>query len=280
VHKTQPLEFDYLAPDTVEEIFTALELLETWTATAALYRDDQSPDGVPPAKLRTRGRALLLDSPTEIATLDVLGEAMENSPRPVRILKAERGYACYRDMVHYYAIHTLVGFIQARPLPSFAALKECLGPARRAPWTNLGGQLALTSDVDALKQRIRAGELASWDAVHDAYQQLWSRYPEDKARHALASWAELCGCPPERLDRGRWLTALDRAVATQRWIAEQVYASRAKDYTSPFRLITFDSPAEVDAVLGSIDDNDFIRQTRAETDQFAQTVAALKQRAT
>ncbi len=59
--KTQHIEADFLAPDTVEEIFTALDLLETWTAQAHLR---QLGEKVPQdqQKLRALGKTLLLDT--------------------------------------------------------------------------------------------------------------------------------------------------------------------------------------------------------------------------
>ncbi len=42
--KTQHIEFDSLAPDTVEEIFAALGLLERWTGKAALRAKGRSAD--------------------------------------------------------------------------------------------------------------------------------------------------------------------------------------------------------------------------------------------
>ncbi|MBN2445403.1 MAG: DUF4954 family protein [Phycisphaerae bacterium] len=276
VHKDQAIEFDYLAPDTVEEIFAALALLETWTGQAALRQDGQTPDGVDGQEVRARGSALLRGEPDEIADLDVLANGIENSRRPVRILKPHAAYASYREMVEYYCGQTLVAHMQAHDLRGLDALRRQLGDTRRVPWTNLGGQLARVSDVAELKRWIRDGELDSWDAIHTVYQDLWSRYPTERARHALASLYDITETPADRFDQTAWHAALDRAVTIRRQIAERVRASREKDYTSPFRQMTYESQAEMDAVLGMLDDNAFIRQTRDEAEQFAEVVAELQ----
>ncbi len=43
--KVQNIEFDFLAPDTVEEIFNARRLLEIWTAKANLRKQDMGIEG-------------------------------------------------------------------------------------------------------------------------------------------------------------------------------------------------------------------------------------------
>ena len=44
--------------------------------------------------------------------------------------------------------------------------------------------------------------------------------------------------------------------------------SRQKDYTDPFRAMTYESTEEMTAVLGTIDDNDFLHVLRAQTESF------------
>ena len=276
VHKQQMIEFAALAPDTVEEIFTALELLETWVGAASLKAEGKAGADLTDRQRRELGRKLLLDSPEQVAKLDVFGVGMENSDRPTRILKAEKAYACYREMVHYFAVDALVEFMLDRKIEGPAALRGQLGEPSRGDWINLGGQLMLSADVDRLRQQVVAGEIESWDELHARYLELWEKYPEDRARHALAALLEINEFSLDRLDQKTWFAFLDRAVSTRDLMAERTRESRAKDYTGEFRRITFDSPAEMDAVVGMIDDNAFIEQMRAEAEAFREQVARLK----
>ncbi len=276
IHKDQMIEFEALAPDTVEEIFAALERLEVWTAKAALRAAGKSPNDYSHEDLRAQGRQLLEDSPREVDALEILGEDMEHSNRPVRILKAERAYACYREMVHYYAIKTLVAFLIDQKLANLAALKQRLGEPRRSQWINLGGQLVLGEDVESLKAKILSGELDSWDALHAHYLTLWEKYPEDKARHALGTLLDINGVSLEDIDRETWSAFLDRADAAREMMAERTHDSRAKDYTEYFRKITFDSGAEMEAVLGTVADNGFVRQMRGEAKAFTREIETVK----
>ncbi len=201
---------------------------------------------------------------------------MEHSNRPVRILKTESAYACYREMVHYYAVKTLVAFLIDQTLANLAALKQRLGKPRRGQWINLGGQLVLSEDVEALKAKILSGELNSWDALHAHYLALWEKYPDDKARHALGALLDINDVSLDDLDRETWSAFLDRAKATRKMMADRTHDSRAKDYTAYFRKITFDSDEEMEAVLGTVEDDDFIRQMRSEAEAFAREVETVQ----
>ncbi|MCL5270246.1 MAG: DUF4954 family protein, partial [bacterium] len=104
IHRVQHIEYDSLAPDTIEEIFTAVELIERWTGDALLRKKDIPSDEVPVEDRRQMGRSLLRDDPETASELDILGEAVENSPRRAVVRKAEKAWIMYRDMVLYYAM--------------------------------------------------------------------------------------------------------------------------------------------------------------------------------
>ena len=74
-----------------------------------------------------------------------------------------------------------------------------------------------------------------------------------------------------------WPALLDRAVEIQRYIADEVYRTRKKDFDNPFRQETFRSREEMEATVGTIEDNDFVQRVREDTDRFTARVAALKQ---
>ena len=242
--KLQHIEFDSLAPDTVEEMFAAIALLDAWI--------DKAGEG------------------------EVLGDHIEHSSRKVVILKAREARDAYGQMLKYYAVTNLVKWMQANPDAGPAAMCDALHAGREREWINLGGQLITTADADQLKADIRTGALNTWQAVHERTDQLWEKYPVDKARHAFATLLAVLGA--ERLDAGLWHGALDEAVAIQQFVCEQTYLSRKKDYENPFRQTTFATAAEMEAVMGSAEDNSFVKQVRQDTDAFAATVEELKKR--
>jgi carbonic anhydrase/acetyltransferase-like protein (isoleucine patch superfamily) len=272
IHKAQHIEFDYLAPDTVEEMFAALRLLERWVGRAALKAEGR--DAATDTLCESRGRELLMANAAEIDRLEVLGERIEHSGRKVVILKARQAYAEYRAMIVYYGVKTLMAWIEGGPGRSFEQAVSRLAGPRVTRWVNLGGQLVAAADVEDLKRRIL--RLNSWDEVHAEYDHLWARYDEDKARHALAALADAGGLVDGEWTEERWCDLLDEAVTTQNEIAERTYTSRAKDFENPFKQLTFDSPAEMREVMGSAEDNSFIKQVREESRHFAARAAAMK----
>lgn len=294
VVRVQRIHTEYLAPDTAEEILRAMELLELWTGEAAAKAGLAS-DSPSPEALRALGRELLSDGEIRMVSLEVRGRNVERGRRTTLILKPRRAYRAYRRMLRYYAARTLLSYVEGWDGAfSFAALAadldapEVSGAASSAAssaasgevgrvreWVNLGGQIAPAFRVDELRRRIGGGEIASWDAVHGAYDEMAAAYPRDEARHAWALLRLLLGAHP---DAAALAVELDGAAETARWVAEQVYRTRAKDYEDPFGGITYRSPEERTAVLGRPEDNAFVRQAREAAGRFEERVRAVKER--
>ena len=272
--KLQHVEFDSLAPDTAEEIFTAMALLERWTGLAALREAGMDTENQKDEELARIGRELLIGDPQAVDRMDVLAGGVENSDRKVVILKPREAYQAYRDMLHYYAVKTLLAGLQAEPETTPAGMADALAGPRQKDWVNLGGQIVPKDDVDALRLAIGTGQLDSWQAVHDEYDRLWDQYPLQRRRHALATLLELLGL--DTLTGEAWADALDACVAIQQYVADQTYLTRKKDDDNPYRQITFETPEQMRAVLGSADDNKFVTQIRKETEAFAQQAEAAK----
>lgn len=272
--KSQKIEFDSLAPDTAEEIFRAMELLELWTAKAWLRSRDEPPrDG---ASLRALGRELLLDEQDRIADLEILAEDVENAARRTVLLKVRPAYLAYRQMLHIYAVRNLLDFLEAYPRASLVEMHQRLAGPRERDWVNLGGQLVPEKDVEQLREDVKSGRLNSWPQVHALYDNLWQVYPLQKQRHAWATLCEVLGV--EQLEARAWSTALDEAVRIQDHICKQVYLTRKKDFDDPFRRITFRNDAEMQAVLGTAEENGFVREVAQQTEAFRAQVVAAKQR--
>jgi len=271
--KVQHIEFDALAPDTAEEMFAAMTLLERWTGKAHLAAQGKSADPLEAAEV---GRRLLSGQAEAIEGLEVLGENIEHSKRPVVIVKAHPGYQAYRQMLHYYAVRNLLAYAEANGEADLAAMTEALAGPRQTRWVNFGGQLIPAEDIEQLSADIKSRTLDSWSAIHQRCDRLWAQYPSAKQRHAMATLCDLLGV--EALTPELWAAALDTAVEIQQYVCEQTYRSRKKDYENPFRRTTFANAAEMEAVMGSPESASFVKQVRQETDAFAARVAAIRTR--
>ncbi len=269
-NKTQHIEYDSLAPDTVEEIFQARQLMEGWTAKAYLRKRSEKIEDKTENELIQLGRKLLLGSKDQIKNLEILGERMEKSTRKVVILKTVEAYHAYGDMLHYYAIKNLLEYMKQNRDAGISGMSKKLDCNRETEWVNIGGQIVKKKDLDHLRSDISHNKLNTWKKIHLRYDELWDQYPLEKQRHAFATLCDLLDT--KKISKEKWTAALDKAVQIQEYISEQVYVSRKKDYTNPFRQATFRNKDEMDATIGNIEDNSFIRQVREETAQFKESV--------
>ncbi len=269
--KTQHIEFDALAPDTAEEIITALDLLAQYTGAALLQQAG------PPELALSTGHNALKNNDARLADTVVTIDDAESGSRTAIFRNPARAYAAYRQMLLHYAVRNLVDYLQDTDGATLSSMLEDLGQAeRKTHWTNMGGQLMRSADVAELREKINNGELNNWDAIHAAYNRLWDLYPKQKHQHALAVLRLLLG---NDITADAWAGALDESVAIQQYIRDQVYTTRAKDFENPFRQTTFDDDAEAEAVAGTIEDNDFVNQVREETQAYEALVDSLRQEA-
>ena len=152
--KTQHIEFDPLAPDTVEEIMRGIDLLKGWLTASH-------------------------DS-------EVRADEMEAGRRKVVVLKAQEGLKAYEDMALYYAMKQLTAHF-GDALPSAQ-------PAAEREWVNIGGQLVAKSDIEQLISLVEKGSIGCWEALHDRMDVLWSHfYPGQRTAHAYDVLCRLAG---------------------------------------------------------------------------------------
>ena len=275
-HKRQHIEFNSLAPDTVEELLRGRDLLALWTAKAWLHYQGKYSTESSERELLTTGHKLLVGPEDKLTGITVLGENMEKSNRRVIILKAQKGYQAYEQMIIYYGVTNLLDYLEAKGNVSFNEMTNDLSGERQTVWTNLGGQLIKKQDIDQLCADIGNGTLDSWNAIHQRYDELWKNYPKEKQRHALASLCALLDT--SSLTKQQWQKLLDKAVEIQELIRDRVYESRQKDYENPFRQATYRSMDEMYAAIGTVEDNSFIQRVRKDTESFKKRINDVKNR--
>jgi hypothetical protein len=275
-NKMQHIEFDALAPDTVEEIFHARTLMELWAGKSKLRKDQKPVESIDESKLIEIGRELLANLVNQTENLEILGENMEKSRRKVVIKKAHKAYHAYGQMLHYYAVNNILDYLKDHPQATLERMHRELYCEREKEWINLGGQLVPVCDVDQLRSDIGSGRLANWDAIHKRYDQLWKAYLLAKQRHAYATLLAIL--KKDKLTKTLWHDVLDQAVKIQTYISDQVFLSRKKDYDNPFRQATYRNMDEMKAAIGTVEDNDFIKQVREETSQFKKAIATIKKK--
>lgn len=278
IQPIQHMEYDYLAPDTVNEMFEAIALLEYLTGKAYYTREKPEHAGDALA-CRAKGRVLLEKRDPVVASLEIVAEGFENTKRKTVITKVQQSYTLYQQMIECYGAAQLLDFIEEKQATSVEALVKAL-PTRlvRNEWINAGGQLIPKNDIDLLKKKVRENRIRSWDQMHAAYDELAAKYPEQKQLHALASLFALYQVTPKKITKERLGLMLDNLLATRKWIAGKIYESRAKDYVNPFRKLVYDNTGEMEQVIGKLEDNSFILQQQEALITFESRIAAARKK--
>jgi carbonic anhydrase/acetyltransferase-like protein (isoleucine patch superfamily) len=273
--KTQMLEYDFLAPDSVNELFDGLKLMKEAAAKAWAIKNKKH---LKEKDLLKTGELLLSKNIPGADGLEILAEGFENSRRKVELIKVPEAYRLFNELIVYYGISELVRFIDQKNISSWQQLLKAL-PAKpmRNTWKNIGGQLMPESAVKSLLGNIRTGKTGSWDEAHSYYRQKSESYHTDKFRHAFASLLEVLKLTPAKFRKKLFLQLLQQAGATKEWMVRGIYESRAKDYSNPFRQMVYETEKEMEKVIGALKDNSFIKEQQASLSVFREKVNTIKQ---
>jgi hypothetical protein len=263
VFKIQRLEFNYLAPDTINEIIGAIALLEQMVGTAWLQhhkKPNRSQKGN-----RQKGCELLTAQYSGLADLEILAGKFENNQRKVRILKVQQAWNSYREMLRLYVFETILLFCKNNNIQKINTLRKYHTDNNRIPqWENVGGQLILSEKLESLKRSIKKNTVNNWDGIRSFYKTEGDAYDLDKFKHALACLPEVCAYRLQKITIPDLQQMTAEVIAIKKSVYERIVASRAKDYTNPFRKITFENEKEMNMVIGSLEENGFILQQQKE----------------
>jgi hypothetical protein len=241
--KIQLIEYNFLAPDTINELFDALKILE-------------------PLKTDENGRAVVT--------------GWENSKRTTELLKIPQAILIYKELIRYYGTVEILQYFINNKLADFATLKKSLSAkVQRSQWLNVGGQLIQKTEVDNVKQKVRSGKIKSWVELHDFYRQQGLAYPADKLSHAYTSLLEILNITPRQFTPVLFRVLLKQVLETKEWMCKGIFDSRAKDYSNPFRKMVYDTHEEMNKVIGRLEDNSFIQQQLADLDVMKKQVKAV-----
>jgi hypothetical protein len=278
VERIQNIEYDVFAPDSVNEMFEAIVLMEEFTGKAYLQKSEEGKTFSKEEQIKV-GKKILTGNHVQIDDLEIVAENFENSKRKTILIKVGKAYNIYKILLSYYGITQLLQFINNNKIASVAELKTALAAKfKREEWLNVGGQLMTTATVTNLRNKVKKGKITCWDEVHNFYYEEGNKYADQKTKHALASLAEIKNISFKKLDATMLSALLDEAVSTKEWITTSIYTSREKDYSNPFRQMIYESFEEMNKVVGPLEDNSFIKYQQQELVTFKKEIATLKRK--
>ena len=273
IEKLQHIEYDFLAPDTVNEIFNALRLLELFTGKAFCFKNKMIGSD---EDYIARGRSLFQHQSDVIDSLEIVAAGFENSDRKVKLVKVAGAYEAYKKMIVFYCATQIIHFFKSENIQSVEVFKQKLPEFfARQDWLNIGGQLIPKAEVQTFINDIKTARINSWRDVHDFYKAQSAGYVYKKLLHSLAAALELSGLQKTDINEHLIKDFLYRALETKQWIFNIIYDSKAKDYKNTFRKMVYDNAQEMENVLGKLEDNDFINDQKKELQNFEEDVAQL-----
>ncbi|MBL7737642.1 MAG: DUF4954 family protein [Chitinophagaceae bacterium] len=268
IDKSIQYEYDFLAPDTVNELFDALVIMKKATGETFLAREGKKIS----EETALRHGSKLLEENAVPDNSEIWATGFENADRKVQLVKLPKAYRLFKELIAYYGMIRLVQLIRENGIDTFEQLKTVLKKPVRHPWMNIGGQLIRERSVKTLIRNIHTGKTSSWDEVHAFYKTCSEQYAAQKTEHAFASLLEIKNVSAEKFSKKLFHEWLREAVSTKEWMTRNIYESRAKDYSNAFRKMVYDSEKEMEKVIGKLKDNAFINQQQEELKLFKKQV--------
>jgi hypothetical protein len=264
--KTQLLEFDYLAPDTINETLKALLLLEEWVGGSEKRSTKNEEIEL--------GREILINSDFD-KTHRIYARGIESSKRPVEILKPLDGYLSLRELIILYFAKAVSNYCIDQELFNWKKIDSTIRNNESTEWVNIGGQLIKSSDVEELKRDICRGNINSWNEVHNEYRRFGNDYSLEKARHAYSSLSTLLKRENYVLNKENFISNLRKGITINENLDNKTFESREKDYQNIYRQMVYDTNKEMEAVVGELESNSFIRETNQKAKAFKTNILKL-----
>ena len=241
--KIQLIEYNYLAPDTINEIFDAVSFLENLT-------------------------------PEKNDTATAIG--LENTNRITTIIKVPQSIKVFKELIQYYGMCNLISHISKNNFVNFQELKDSLNAViTRSEWLNIGGQLMKVSTLKQLQNDILSNDIDNWNKVHERYKEVGKQYDKDLLEHAYCSLLETLNITGKQFTAVLFKKLLYETLSTKQWMTEGILKSREKDYTNPYRKMVYENNIEMDKVLGSLEDNSFIQNQFEALENYKKMIAEI-----
>lgn len=273
--KVQNIEFDPLAPDTMEEILQTLERIISLTADyLALSGDKKFADISKEEKKLQYAKDFLHKNPDAVFTLS---DKQCQKKYGATICKPAKAYKTYRQIVKYFSVRTLMEYVKS--INSNILTKEIMERIKKIPlfteWENVGGQIMPHKKVMELFTAIKDGSINNWESVHQFYNLCQCSYTQYKVRYSIHLLETLYSRSFEDFTTETFDDIISDVTKTAQQIYDSSVKSREKDYTDYYRTMVYRNKEEMEAVLGQLSDNSFLKALKKHTAIFTDDVKEL-----
>ena len=270
--KVQNIETDPFAPDTMQEIIASLDRIIGLTSKYLLDTKNDAMEGAStPEQIYQKAKDFLHHNPEADFVLE---DSVCQKKYGATIHKPVQAYKMYRKIVKYFATRTLMEYCKS--LGEKCLTLDLIKKIRELPlyteWENVGGQIIPSQKIQELFDSIKDCSVDSWAQVHDFYNKCQAEYDKYKVRYSLYLLEKLYTRPIEQFSVDLYRNISDDVTVCAFDIYNAAFGSREKDYTDYYRNMVYRNQKEMDAVIGPLSDNSFLRELRADTAQFTEEI--------
>lgn len=261
ITKIQNIETNPIAPDTIQEIIKACERIIELTALH-LKKDRQSAkDYLHDAKAKD---FVLYDA-----------DCMRKIGADIQ--KPKAAYKMYRKIAKYFAMQALLDFSEKNKTAAFDA--DTISLLKDVPlyteWLNVGGQIIPEAKIAELFEQIKGNTINNWREVHAFYDEAQTHYTDFKARYAIYVLERLYSRKIDEFTSEIYDDIKKDVIVVSNEMYSSAVSSHEKDFSDKFRRLTYRNEEEMRAVLGTINDCDFLKTLKSDTEKFNEKVEKL-----
>ncbi len=263
--KVQNIETDPLAPDTMQEVLSALDRLIHLTENYLMSNDLNYT--IASGDMYQKAKDFLHQNPdADLSFTDPLCMKKFGA----KIIKPVQGYKEYRKIAKYFAVKTLSEYCRQKNIESFSTslFSQILTLELFTEWVNIGGQIIPSRKLQELFEKIKKGSVKNWDEVHAFYNDCEKEYSTYKVRYALYILETLYSRSISDFTKEIYADILKDVTVVSNYMYTSSISSRQKDYTDFFRAITYRNRDEMTAVVGRLEDNSFLKKLKTDTESF------------
>lgn len=273
--KIQNIETDPLAPDTMQEVQKSLIRIIELTAKYLKETQNECMNvNLSEKEEFQKAKDFLHKNPSADFFLE---DKIAQKKYGAVIHKPARAYKMYRKISKYYATRTLMEYCQKQN-DEFIE-QDILNEIYKIPlftsWENVGGQIIPTEKIQQLFERIKNNEINSWDEIHEFYNECNNHYNEYKARYAIYILEQLYSRKIKEFTTEVYKDIKTDVSAVSNEIYQATVKSREKDYEDYYRTMVYRNKEEMDCVIGTIDNNSFIKKLKKSTVEFEKNINEL-----
>ncbi len=252
--KVQNIEMNPFAPDTMQEILSAVNrIIELASSQLGLERQE--------------AKNFLHQNPGSKLTLtDMLSQKKFGAV----LYKPVQGYKTYRKILKYFVVCTLQEYCAAHGVEKISSglIQKIMKIQLFTKWQNVGGQIIPEEKITELFEKIKSGEISSWSEVHGFYDVCQAEYLEYKARYAVFILEELYSKEIKDFTCEIFKDIVNDVTVVSDEMYSASVSSREKDFTDYYRCMTYKNREEMTAVLGTLNDSSFLKTLKTDTENF------------